>query len=79
MKFPTEWNNKIHVPNHQPVYIYIIYIYMYHAYIKMNIDGLTIDDGSIYSFQGFSSSLLHPAPPLFRIFAVDDLLPSGYG
>ena len=52
---------------------------MYHAYIKMNIDGLTIDDGSIYSFQGFSSSLLHPAPPLFRIFAVDDLLPSGYG
>jgi len=19
MKFPTEWNNKIHVPNHQPV------------------------------------------------------------
>ena len=22
--FPTEWKNKIHVPNHQPVYIYII-------------------------------------------------------
>jgi len=24
--FPTEWKNKIHVPNHQPV---IIYMYIY--------------------------------------------------
>ena len=24
MTFPTEWNNKIHVPNHQPVYSYNI-------------------------------------------------------
>jgi len=22
MTFPTEWKNKSHVPNHQPVYIY---------------------------------------------------------
>ena len=33
LKFPTEWKNKIHVPNHQPdiyakVYCDIIYIYV---------------------------------------------------
>ena len=32
MKFPTEWKNKIHVPNHQPDYVCIIH-YCYYSYL----------------------------------------------
>ena len=36
--FPTEWKNKIHVPNHQPdifthIYIYILYSLYIYIYI----------------------------------------------
>ena len=35
MKFPTEWKNKNHVPNHQPVIIrYEIQVHNYYNDIK---------------------------------------------
>ena len=39
MAFPTEWNNKIHVPNHQPVKLWVmmsnIYIYLLHMILNL--------------------------------------------